>query len=283
AAYRLVPFFDRLWFPYRMVVVAFLGLILGGCGALQRLEARSEAWAGRAGGLALLVLVGAGFEQHRNLALPLVSRDLSPPPVMRILGTLGGGLIELPVGLARVSIAWQPVHAQPTFGGMAENARLFWPEGFDTRLTNRFIRYLKSATIDPAKERNFRPVDLLRFRAEGFRWVVLDRHLVDANLHNTPMWRALGEDGRLDAPFVVQRYLIDELGPPAAVDGALVVWDLAGWSADGLDVRPPDPMFAEYAPTAENLRTRTWPLHDMPAYERTMRERGRIPAPRRKP
>lgn len=281
AAYRVVPFFDRLWFPYRMVVMAFLGLILAACGALRRLETGPRT--SRAGLVALVVLVGAGIEQHRNLAFPLVSRDLSPPPVMRTLGTLGGGLIELPVGLARISIAWQPVHAQPTFGGMAENARLFWPDGFDQRLSNRFIRVLKGATIDPTRDRSFKPVDLLRFRGEGFRWVVLDRHLVDANLHNTPMWRRLDESERLDAPFMVQEYLIEHLGPPAAVDGAVVVWDLAGWSADGLEVRPPDPMLAEFAPTAENLRTRTWPLHDMPAYERHMREQGRIPATRRDP
>ena len=281
AAYRLVPFFDRLWFPYRMVVVAFAGLTLAVGGALARWEARLGPRTHLAGIAALVGVSIAAVEQHHNLALPLVSRDLTPPPVMEVLGEEGGGLIELPIGLARVSIAWQPVHAQPTFGGMAENARLFWPAGFDKRLSNRFIRYLKGATIDPSHERSFRPVDLLRFKAEGFRWVVLDRHLVDANLHNTPMWRSLDKQSRLDAPFLVQAYLVDQLGPPAAVDGELVVWDLSHWTADGLEIRPPTPALAPFAPTSENLRTRSWPLDDMPAYERHLREQGRIPDPRR--
>ncbi len=283
AAYRLLPYFDRLWFPYRMVVVAFLGLTLGLGSALARWEARlgdRSKWAGLA---AVVALLGAGLEQHRNLALPLVSRDLTPPPIMSTLGELGGGLIELPVGLARVSIAWQPVHAQPTFGGMAENARIFWPPGFEQRMSNRFIRYLKGATVDPTRDRSFKSVDILRFRAEGFRWVVLDRHLVDANLHNTPMWRSLDEDGRLEAPFLVQDYLIAELGPPAAVDGELVVWDLSGWTAEGLEIRPPDPLLAPFAPTSTNLHTRTWPMDDMPAYERHLRDQGRIPSPPGKP
>ena len=280
AAYRLVPFFDRLWFPYRMVVVAFLGLTLAVASAFARLEGLWAAHPKRVAGVALLALGVAAAEQHRHLALPLVSRDLTPPPVMATLGQVGGGLIELPVGLARVSIAWQPVHAQPTFGGMAENARLFWPEGFDKRLSNRFIRFLKGATVDPDQTRTFKAVDVLRFKAEGFRWVVLDRHLVDANLHNTPMWRRLNEQERLAAPFRVQAHLVEHLGPPAAVDGSLVVWDLAGWTADGLKIRPTTSELAPFAPTSENLRTRTWAMDDMPAYEQHLMDQGRIPDPR---
>ena len=278
-AYRLVPFFDRLWFPYRMVVVAFLGLCVAAGTAMSRLQ---DSRFGRHAGLVALVVLGlAAVEQNRHLALPLVSRDLAPPKVMHALGEVGGGLIELPVGLARVSIAWQPVHEQPTFGGMAENARLFWPPGFDKRLSNRFIRFLKGATIDPAQERTFKPSDVLRFKAEGFRWVVLDRHLVDANLHNTPMWRKLDDskEARLQAPFLVQDYLAAELGPPVAVEGEVVVWDLQGWGAKGREISPPIPELAPFAPTHESLTTRTWPLDDMPAYERHLRESGRIPDP----
>ena len=274
-AYRLVPFFDRLWFPYRMVVVAFLGLCVAAGTALSRLE--SGRFAKHAGIVSIVVLALAAVEQNRHLALPLVSRDFEPPQVMESLGNIGGGLIELPVGLARLSIAWQPVHEQPTFGGMAENARLFWPKGFDKRLSNRFIRFLKGATIDPEQDRSFKPSDVLRFKVEGFRWVVLDRHLVDANLHNTPMWRKLGEPRRDQAPFLVQDYLIAELGPPAAVDREVVVWDLNGWTAKGHEISPPNPALAPFAPTTENLRTRTWSTDDMPAYERHLREQGRIP------
>lgn len=274
-AYHAVPFLDRLWFPYRMVVVCFLALSIAAGTVFSRVEERLGTTRAAVLGGAFVVL--AAVEQARNLALPLVARDLTPPPVMAALGEVGGGLVELPIGLARLSIAWQPVHEQPTFGGMAENARLFWPDGFDRRFTNRFVQFLKGATFNPEKARPFEPTDAIQLRAEGFRWVVLDRHLIDANLHNTPVFRKWSEAERDRAPFFVQDRLTEALGAPVAVDGAVVVWDLAAMTIDGPQDAPSEAVLEAFAPTEASLSTRTWPLDDMPAYERKMRERGRLP------
>lgn len=274
-AYRWLPFFDRLWFPYRMVVMAFVGLSLAAAEAISRIEqSRFVRWAPV---VSAVVLLGAAWEQHANLAFPLVHRDLTPPAVYETIGELGGGLIELPIGLARVSIAHQPVHKQPVFGGMAENAKIFWPPGYEARLKNPFIRFLKGVTHDVQGAPSFRPTDVMSLKADGFRWVVLDRHLVDANLHNTPMKRKLTAEQQENAPFIVQDAIIQELGPPVAIDGPLAVWDLRGWSTTGRETLPPNAEFSTFAPTAENLRKRSWPLDDMPAYERHLREQGRIP------
>jgi hypothetical protein len=83
----------------------------------------------------------------------------------------------------------------------------------------------------------------------------------------------------LQAPFMVQDYLVAELGPPAAVDGQVVVWDLQGWTAKGREISPPLAALSPFAPTTDTLSKRTWPLDDMPAYERHLRESGRIPDP----
>ncbi len=259
AAYHHLPFFDRLWFPYRLMSVVFLALSLSSGLLLTRL--------GRAAlpvGLALLALAGA--EQHRNLAYPLLHRDLTPPSVYRWLGEQGGGLIELPQGMARISIAWQPVHGQPTFGGMGENARVLWPEGYHRRLSGSFIRFLKTVTRDPERARAPRPGQQALLEAEGFRWVVMNRHLVDSQAHAHPPPR-LSAAAQNSLVFRAQAAISAQLGAPTAVEGPRVVWDLRGTA-----IAPPD-----LAPTAEGLAVRTWPTHDMPAYEAHLRERGRIP------
>lgn len=261
--YHVLPFFDRLWFPYRLLVMVFLGLSL----LLGTLVARANRGALSRWPWALpLALCALNLaEQHRHLAWPLLHREFVPPAVYTHIGEQGGGLIELPVGLARISIAWQAVHEQPTFGGMAENASIFWPEGYRRRLKNSFIKSLKFVTRKPDNPLSYNENERQALVAEGFRWVVLDRHLMDSDLHR---WAYGGrDDERAAAPFLAQQQIIDALGPPVAVDGPLVVWDLKGGSAF-----PP-----ALQPTPETLNTRSWPMDDMPAYEAHLRELGRFP------
>jgi hypothetical protein len=271
AAYAWLPYFDRLWFPYRLIVLSFLGLSLGLGGLVDRVEQSGK---GRALLLALGLVALSTAEQSRNLAYPLVHRDMEAPSVYEWIGEQGGGLVELPMGIGRVSIAWQAVHEQPTVGGMAENASLFWPDGYKERLRdNHFLRELRKVTRRP---NTFLCCDQASVKAgigaleeEGFRWLVLDRHLVDADLHRYAYGRDAKEEQILSAPFDVQARLIEGLGDPVAVDGSLVIWDLKG------GVFPPDDLL----PTEENLTSRTWPMDDMPAYEAHLRSLGRIKSP----
>ncbi len=267
-AYHHLPFFDRLWFPYRLVVFAFLAASLGIGTALARLLPRLGGGARRAWLVAALPALVTAAEQHRHLAFPLLHRDFRPPAVMRWVGEVGGGLIELPIGIARVSIAWQAVHHQPTFGGMGENAPIFWPPGFRRRLRNGFIHDLRQLTRDPRTALDYDPADRERLVAEGFRWVVLDRHLVDADLHRWPWYRRASPAERDRAPFAVQDRITRDLGEPVAAEGPLVVWDLVGGAEPPEDLRP----------TPASLNERTWPTDDMPAYEAHYRELGRLPA-----
>jgi hypothetical protein len=268
-AYRVLPFFDRLWFPYRFIVIAFLAASLG----IGIVVTRVNGWRARAVPrlpawlLPVALVTLAMFEQNRHLAFPLIHRDLTPPAVYSVIGQAGGALIELPIGLARVSIAWQPVHQQPTFGGMAENAPLFWPDGYRRRMSNTLIRRLRQATRAPDETHDHRDRDQSRLLNEGYRWVVLDRHLVDSDLHRWSYGRKASPDARDQAPFVAQARVTEALGPPVMVEGALVVWDLLGGA----------PVPAALEPTAENLSTRSWRTDDMPAYEAHLREIGRIP------
>ena len=126
---HLLPFFDRLWFPYRFLSVAFLGVTWG----IGTLLDRVEAWAPRPAlrALPLLAVLGTMTEQHPNLAYPLLHGDFTPPPVYTWLRDQGGGLIELPIGFARISVAWQAWHGLPRWGGGRNARRLRGDKGVD--------------------------------------------------------------------------------------------------------------------------------------------------------
>ena len=276
-AYHLVPFLDRLWFPYRCSVLAFL-LISLQLGAVLLPIFAALARSGRPrlarwGPLAVaLLLIGFNLlEQHRQRCWPFVTRSVEPPQVFRWIGQQGGGLVHLPFGINQTSIIWQTVHGQPMFGGMGENAPLLWPEGFDKRLKNDLIRFLRRCSRSPERARTpSSERSRSALQAEGFRWVVLHRDLVDAESR-----RRVQSSSRADAfdpqvlaqlPFAATARISEVLGPPVAVEGPLVVWDLA----DGAEP-PPDLL-----PSERTLSARSWGEEQAPAYEALLREQGRL-------
>ena len=80
---------------------------------------------------------------------------------------------------------------------------------------------------------------------------------MDSTFHNTPYGRGADAKRIQDGAFAIQDLLIGALGDPVAAEGPLLIWDLVGGE------KPPKHL----EPTQEDLRTRTWPMDDMPAYE----------------
>lgn len=267
-AWRNLPFFDRLWFPVRLLSVAMLAatVLLGMM--VDRLEGwRQQRLPRLPAALLPGVLLGLHMvEQNRVLAFPLLSRDLTPPQIYEVIGAEGGGLIELPIGMSRVSVAFQPVHEQPTFGGMAENAPIFYAEGFQKRLGEPFISYLRRVTRDPDKDYELDRESMARFQSEGFRWIVLDRQLVDSEISRGSFARRMPPSVVDRAPFYVEKNLSERLGPPVMAEERYLVWDLQGGA------RVPE----ELVPDAADLSERSWPKSEMPGYEARLREGGRL-------
>ena len=262
AAYHYLPYFDRLWFPYRMLSVLFL-LVCVAFGYLAQLLWRrrpNAVWVG----LAVLVL-GTIAEQNRWRILPFVTRDATLPRVMEQVRDEGGYLIHLPLGVNQPSIIWQTFHEQPMFGGMGENAPLLQPEGFRQRLQNSFIRTLLESTRRPSHKRTYSSKQRERIEEEGFRWVVLNRDLVESEAIRVSRVEL---DDVETANWAIRgtRRLVEVLGEPTAVEGTYVTWDLTG------DAATP----AGLEPTPENLYTKVWETPPPPAYEAALRESGRL-------
>ncbi|MCB9791907.1 MAG: hypothetical protein H6741_04195 [Alphaproteobacteria bacterium] len=267
AAYHYLPFFDRLWFPYRFLGVVMLILSLGLGQLVQRAQDLKPQRAWLAPLLIALWAPWTALEQHAYRVYPFVARDLSVPETFRWIAEEKGALIHMPFGITQPSIVWQTVHGQPLFGGMGENASLLWPEGFENRLRNSFVKALISAARDPREVRPYNTGQRERMQAEGFRWVVLHRDLVEADIYKWAYGRTLPEEERDQAGLEVTRAMVELLGPPTAVEGAIVTWDLTGQA-----IAPP-----ALAPTEEALYTRSWERPPMPDYEKTLREKGRLP------
>jgi len=267
-AYHYLPFFDRLWFPYRGLAVAFVPV----CVAVGIVAERVYRWRPPALWAALpLFALATMAEQHRWAIFPFVVKDLTVPKVIRLVQQHGGYVIHLPVGVNQPSIVWQTFHGQPMFGGMGENAPLLQPEGWRQRMRNSFVRTLLESTRDPEESRAYNKKQREMFQDEGFRWVILHRDLAESEAIRWAR-RSMKEEERAAWAISATRRLVEVLGEPTAVEGTYVSWDLLGEAET-----PPG-----LEPTEEKLYSRVWESPPNPAYEDALREAGRLrdPPPR---
>jgi hypothetical protein len=253
-AYHVLPFLERLWFPYRWIVMAYfsccvgLGLVISGIA--------ERGWKGRQWAIPLLLISMALIEPASLGGFPIKGQLWAPPAVYSEIAKRRGGVIELPMEVTRASLMAQPVHQQPLFGGMGESAPVFWPDGFRHQMGNHFIRALRTAARTQAPLGTFSLADRERIQDQGFRWVVLDRHNLMRVLDESVWWQAHPADRPSAGAWAGQR-LSSILGPPVAADGALVVWDLEGAKA----------FTGAISPTQERIEGREWAGPSWTAYE----------------
>jgi hypothetical protein len=253
-AVQTIPFLERLWFPYRWTVVAFLAASLVGGFWVQYLHRR---WRSRwLGALPVVLTLLTVLEQRSEGTIPLVTRTYEVPAVYGELGKRTGGIIELPMEVVRESLMWQPLHGLPLFGGMGENVRVFWSPTFKHAMGNRFIRALRQRTRGAANPILPEPSEVEAIQERGMRWVVLDRHTLLLTLARSGEW-GLDPQARSSLPVIAVAKLSELMGPPVAVDGPLVVWDLKrGGTFPGF-----------LAPTPETIGSNAWAGGDWAAYE----------------
>lgn len=201
--YEHLPFFDRLWFPYRFASVMFLPAIVLVAAWWERLGART--WLA-----ALLVVAGLGGQAARG-DWPFRSHDARPPAALDVLATRPGGVVFLPMGIQHDGLCWQTFFDRPTFGGMGESAPIFWPDGYRRRMKNAYAAALAGAA-------RRRPVDPVADSARdevvgwGFSWVVLRLDLVEERS---------GAAARAPTVSAVEAVVGH---PPEAVGDEVVVW-----------------------------------------------------------
>lgn len=271
AAYHYLPYFDRLWFPYRMIVCVFFVLCLGAGTLLLRVE--------RARGVKVMLaalavaLVTTAVEQHRWRTFPFVHREMRAPSIIQWLAEQpDGAVMHLPFGFTHIAIVWQTLHHKPLFGGMGENAQVLWPEGYKTRLKSKAVKALIIAARN-SHEPLPHVTDAQRAQLvkDGFRWVVLQRDLAESDNYDWEQRMQLKKGGDVEQLGIsATRRLVDLLGQPVAVEDEIVIWDLRGGAVVPEALRPDE----------KKLYTRTWQSEIPPEYEQVLHETGRMESPR---
>ena len=255
---HMIPFVERLWFPYRWVVVAMLAASVAAGLLLVQLPKR---WSGAAAVAAVALGI---LPQIREGVLPLTAKPWAMSALYTEMAEREGGLLELPLMVPRESLMYQPIHRQVLFGGMGENAPVFWPPAFKHKMGNHFVRFLRAAVRTQSTVPTFQPADLEDVQADGARWIVLDRHALMGTVSKMG-WYRVSEQSRKGAAARTVSRISAAIGPPVAVDGALVVWDLQN-----------GPAFDEpFTPTSESLDGLGWTQMDWVSYEATLDARLR--------
>lgn len=208
--YKTLPFFSRLWFPYRMVSLSILLAIIG-IGLMMNQLRGKWAWS-----IWMIVVVHIGL-QSQTFCVPMLSHAWEEPQVYKEMKKEPGGVIELPIGFVRRSILWQSQHDLPTFGGMGENMPIFMPQEHRMRLKSSFFRYLRKLHSFPEKKR--KPPSIQYALDQGFRYVTLDMSVVQGDYRN----RFADADEKKKHMLLRLQEL---LGKPSFIEGPLWVWDL---------------------------------------------------------
>jgi len=259
-AMSVLPFFDRLWFPYRAMSVGMVPAALAAGFVVERVAARRV---DLAVGLAAawLVLLGLGLGQRSML--PLTHKALDIPETARWMASLSrGAVIHLPFGLNQRYLVWHLEAPLPLLGGMGESSTIQWPQGFWNRLESDQLRGLVLSARQPGLPVKWHPQHGQRLRAEGFRWVVFhkDRAALEVRGLVEPPggWTQVALDVAMD---MLVSQLSELLGPPVAVEGDLITWDL--WR----QAEPP----AELAATPQRLAETSWTREEPPDHVKVLK------------
>lgn len=235
--FKYLPFFNRLWFPYRFASVGFLIAALAIASVLPRKRAVVLAL-----GLAALGLA----EQARNAIFPFAWHDVGAPKLVQTISTLGGSAIFLPWGIQHDGIAWVATARLRLFGGMGESAPALWPKEFKRRLSHPVARGLRAATAHRKQMVGVQSGDVTIWaNTDGHpRWLMLRRDLQSEQY---------AINNEVPTPSLAVARLTEVTGiEPMAVEGALVVWDLSGQlQGPEFHVSPSDLARDDWAPPSQ--------------------------------
>jgi len=248
---QILPFLERLWFPYRAMAFVFTGVVIHCAVVLHSFKLTSL----QRIVLPVLIFLGGLFDAWYVHSLPLTHTKL---PKSSVEQCLEGPTIQIPNGFVHPTMTWQIRQGVPYFGGMGENGLIFLPNGYKRRLQNPFIQSLKSASLYPNASLGFSPFDKERIIETGFQFVLWDRSMTEMEL----VKRQTTSD-RPEGLFTIQRNLIEMLGNPICSDRQWLVFAL-------------EPI-QKAMDSAIDLNVWDWEQPGLSGYERRLKELGLVP------
>jgi hypothetical protein len=214
----LLPFFERLWFPYRgwgvlavlwsLPLAESIGRLRLGIPALLRLP--------------LLVMLGLLFSAlPETLMRPISVIEIPRPTYVDAIADAPGLVLDLPFLCSEEAIHLQPLHGSPLVGGMAEGTPAFRPDD----LRDRVYDVPLLAAVATASLSGRAPHEAPPGGPGQVRWVVFQKPLYRSVVIVRQCWEGpqLERDARI---ALVRQALVTLLGPPTVEDDEAAAWDL---------------------------------------------------------
>ncbi len=243
---RLLPPFERLWWPGRSLAVTITLLVPVTAIAFAR--ARARGWR-----LFAVSVVGGtlwlAWDLGQAHLLPFPAWDATIPAGYHCLaqGDRAGAILELPYAWSQAHLYYQTAHGRPIFGGMLEDNPAFTPpESVALRKQNTFVSALLATARQEAVIRTPVKADREALRRMGYRYVVLQ---LDA-YGTAPPGAGLADNARRTLRRRVLRDLSRFLGPPVYEDARVAIFSPWGdgapcapetWPRDLSPAHPPPP------------------------------------------
>jgi hypothetical protein len=214
ALYKSSSWFQRLWWPNRMALIAWVGLAVAaalGLDLLVRKLAREDRHRAYIHVFVLaLIFADSGL---RGPSLPLSSVGVPAPS--RLYAELDGALVTTPVlashTQSRAHLWYQVHHEQPILHGLGNHLPAHRPDGYEHYVeSNALLRALSHASAGTDASVTVTPSDIQTLLDDGFRWVVLDPSTF--------------QTGRISAVEEVEKVLQQAWGDADHTDGAVRVW-----------------------------------------------------------
>lgn len=177
--YEWVPFWERLWWPDRLVLLFYAALVpLAAVGADRLILAIPRLRAP----IALLLVLAVGYDSWElNRQLPI--RAQAPPAVeLAVLEGLDGPVLTPPILGQREEQRWhlwlQMIHQQPISGGLGDHISDHRPPGFEDYVESRPALLILNELLEPSNARTRKlevdPTEIQQLLDDGFRWVLVD-------------------------------------------------------------------------------------------------------------
>ncbi len=197
---QYLPFFSRLWFPYRMLAFTQITLATGMVLFLRKKHV-----------IAVLFFMGVHFYQlYDYRMLPVVQTSMYSGQAYENR-LMEGAIIELPIGFAKPTITHQILHQRPVLGGMGENIKILQPIEHQDRLQKDPYKKLRSLH----REKALSDVEIQKLIQDGFSYLVLDKSVLFGVLRH----RKNGYKNYIDV-------LIRDFGSPCYSDTTIILWEL---------------------------------------------------------
>lgn len=217
--YEHLPFFDRFWWPQRLELLVWVGLLVLAGLHLDRLLAWSAArwprvvrWAAW-----LLPFLALADLRWRHPYVPIIA---DPPPAidLSLYSSVDGPIVTTPVlseGERSRHLLWMQIfHQQPILAGLGDHIPSHRPPGYAAYIQdNGLLSALAKLSVGELRSATIDPIDVQALIDDGFVWAVVDPAIYSPQLQGA--WAA-----------AFSELLTAVLGAPEVQSGDGAAWRL---------------------------------------------------------